>query len=223
MEKVRVSHFSDVLCVWAYVSQVRCDELIVTYPLRVSIESRFCSVFGDARRKLEKGWADRGGLEAYAEHVRHIVDDFGHLDLHPDVWRRCVPASSMPAHLYACAVRLLESRGELEEGSAGRALWALRLAFFAEAADVSSEGVLRERFEALDLPWHAVAAVLASGEAHAELSRDLELARDQSVRASPTLLFNEGRQRLTGNVGYRILEANVRELLDAPASQHSWC
>jgi hypothetical protein len=28
---------------------------------------------------------------------------------------------------------------------------------------------------------------------------------------------------LTGNVGYRILEANIRELLDSPPGQQSWC
>jgi len=37
------------------------------------------------------------------------------------------------------------------------------------------------------------------------------------------LLFNEGRQVLTGNVGYRVIEANVRELLRVPVDQSSWC
>jgi hypothetical protein len=37
-------------------------------------------------------------------------------------------------------------------------------------------------------------------------------------------LFNEGRQVLTGNVGYRVIEANVRELLRQPSDdQSSWC
>jgi len=43
------------------------------------------------------------------------------------------------------------------------------------------------------------------------------------VSSSPTLLLNEGRQRLVGNVGYRILEANVRELFERPGVQQSWC
>ena len=55
------------------------------------------------------------------------------------------------------------------------------------------------------------------------LSGDLDLARDNHVRASPTLLCNEGRQRLTGNVGYRVLVANVRELLQAPTGGQLWC
>jgi hypothetical protein len=44
-----------------------------------------------------------------------------------------------------------------------------------------------------------------------------------SVRASPTMTFNDDRQILSGNVGYRVLEANVRELSRSPNNQQSWC
>jgi hypothetical protein len=43
------------------------------------------------------------------------------------------------------------------------------------------------------------------------------------VDVSPTFVFNDGRQRLNGNVGYRVIEANVRELLRAPEAGRSWC
>jgi predicted DsbA family dithiol-disulfide isomerase len=45
------------------------------------------------------------------------------------------------------------------------------------------------------------------------------------VQGSPTYVFNDGRQLLYGNVGYRIIEANVRELLSAPPAEGapSWC
>jgi hypothetical protein len=36
-------------------------------------------------------------------------------------------------------------------------------------------------------------------------------------------VLNEGRQHLNGNVGYRVIEANVRELLHKPADEMSWC
>jgi len=36
-------------------------------------------------------------------------------------------------------------------------------------------------------------------------------------------LLNEGRQKLYGNVGYRIIEANVQEILHQPGNQASWC
>ena len=73
------------------------------------------------------------------------------------------------------------------------------------------------------MPIAGIERTLASAAAHAALCEDLELARHHTIQASPTLLFNEGRQRLTGNVGYRILEANIRELLEGAPGQLSWC
>jgi len=75
----------------------------------------------------------------------------------------------------------------------------------------------------LGLPIAAVEAQLRSGRAHAALSADLEKVHEFSVQVSPTLIFNEGRQRLHGNVGYRVIEANVRELLHHPPDELSWC
>ena len=39
MEAIRAIHFSDVLCVWAYVSQVRIDELGASHGEQVRIEA----------------------------------------------------------------------------------------------------------------------------------------------------------------------------------------
>ena len=40
----------------------------------------------------------------------------------------------------------------------------------------------------------------------------------------PTSVLKEGRQVLFGNVGDRVLEANIRELLREPAARAaSWC
>ena len=70
MNRIVVTHFSDLLCVWAYVSQIRCDEILETFGEQVSMSCRFFSVFGDVGTKLGKGWAERGGLEGYAAHVQ---------------------------------------------------------------------------------------------------------------------------------------------------------
>jgi len=44
------------------------------------------------------------------------------------------------------------------------------------------------------------------------------------VRGSPTLLLNQGRQKLYGNVGYGVIEATIQELLREPdAGEVSWC
>ena len=110
-----------------------------------------------------------------------------------------------------------------EPGSGDRLAWALREAFFREARDISQRKVLFEIVESIGLPASDIGGAIDSGAAHASLADDLELARNQSITASPTLLFNEGRQRLTSNVGYRIIEANIRELLEGAPGQLSWC
>lgn len=223
MSALPITHFSDALCVWAYVSQVRCDELLAQFPEQVALDYRYFHVFGDVAGKIEKGWRKRGGLSGYAAHVHEVARGFPHAEIHPEAWVRGTPTSSMPAHLLLCAVRVLEAREEVAAGTAGAAAWRVRECFFRDARDVSDRAVLLECAEAVGAPAARVEALQADGSAHAALCADLELARELEVRASPTLSFNEGRQRLTGNVGYRILEANVRELLERPSDQSSWC
>ena len=223
METVRIIHFTDVLCVWAYVSQIRCDELATKFEGRVEFDTRYFQVFGDVAGKIEKAWAKRGGIAAYAEHVHGVAEGFPHVRLHDDVWVKNTPPSSLPAHLALCAVRTLEGAGEAAGGTTPKVAWAMREAFFTECADVSRRSVLLDCAERAGVAPAALEPLLDEGRAHAALSADLELARELDVRASPTLAFNDGRQRLAGNVGYRILEANVRELIERPEGESSWC
>ena len=223
MATIRVIHFSDVLCVWAYAAERRMVELCDEFGSEVDVDYRFVSIFGPARKKLEERWRDKGGLAGYGEHVRGIVASFGHVPVHPDVWTRVAPASSWPAHLSLCAVRLLERERLAPAGACAALAHNLRRAFFGEARDIASQDVLVAAVEALGIEPAAVAGALASGRAHAELAADYEQAREQDVRMSPTLLLNEGRQRLSGNVGYRVIAANVREVLEKRVGQFSWC
>ena len=62
MEPIRIFYFSDILCIWAYIAQIRLDELQTTFQEKIAIQYHFVPVFGNAREKLEKGWRDRGGL-----------------------------------------------------------------------------------------------------------------------------------------------------------------
>ena len=223
MEAIRITHFSDALCVWAYVSQIRVDELQSQFRERVELNYRYFHVFGNVPRKMDASWKDRGGVRGYSEHVRSVVDKFGHVGLHPEVWVRNTPQSSMPAHALLCALRLMEATGSVPPGTQERGAWAVRQAFFRDAQDISRQDVLLTIAETLSLPVPDIEDTLKSGAAHAALAEDLDLARTQGIQASPTLLFNEGRQRLTGNVGYRIIEANIRELLESAPGQLSWC
>ena len=186
-----------------------------------------CRVFGCTGHKIETRWKDRGGWSGYGEHVHSVGDRFDHVTVHPDVWSKARPTSSMPAHIFLSAVAVMEHKGQVSEGGAGgavrRASWAVREAFFAELADISSRSVLLDIAQRLNYPVPQLVALMDSGEAHARLCQDHLLAQEYDVRVSPALVFNEGRQRLIGNVGYRIIEANVRELLNDSGEQKSWC
>ena len=44
------------------------------------------------------------------------------------------------------------------------------------------------------------------------------------IEGSPSFVLNEGRQKLYGDVGFRIIEATIQELLWVPSGdQASWC
>ena len=225
MESIRIFYFSDILCIWAYIAQIRLDELQSTFQDQIAIQYHFVPVFGNAQEKLEKGWRDRGGLPAYSQHVKDVTQKFSHITLHPDIWTKVVPASSTACHLFLHAIQLLEQKGILQpsERMFEKAVWAFREAFFTKLADVSDRKVQFEIAEGLGLPVTAIQTQIDSGEAYAQLSKDFELVKEHTVTVSPTLIFNEGRQRLNGNVGYRVIEANIRELLHNPSGEQSWC
>lgn len=223
MQPVQLTYYSDVLCVWAYIAQVRLDELRRHFPEGLLVVPRFVPVFGDTPVKLGEGWRARGGWEAYAAHVASVVARFDHVTLSPDAWTLVRPASSLTPHLVARAAGLLElppvdGRSIVEEVS-----WRLRSAFFRDGRDIGRLNVALEIASAAGVPIDALRARLDDGSAWAALHRDHEAVKEEGVRGSPTFVLNERRQILYGNVGYRILEANVLELLRDPSEQASWC
>lgn len=225
MKPIRIFYFSDILCVWAYIAQIRIEELKTAFPDNIEIDYHFVPVFGNTHEKLDKGWRDRGGLSGYSNHVKEIGRKFEHITVHPDIWTHDIPASSMSAHLFLRAVQLLEMKGLVPKSDRvlERTAWAFREAFFTQLANVGDRQVQLMIAESLDLPINAIKTAIDSGEAYAQLAKDAELVKEHNVTVSPTLIFNEGRQRLNGNVGYRVIEANIRELLNNPAAEQSWC
>jgi predicted DsbA family dithiol-disulfide isomerase len=231
-DSVRISHFSDILCVWAYVSQIRLDELKAQQGDKVDIGYHFINLFGCSAERIGEGWRDRGGYAGFGDHVLEVCGGFPHIEVGPEVWRAATPASSGMSHLFLKAIQLMEERGEIASESSPQykdrslseeAAWRVRLAFFRDVRDIAQLSVLMEVAEELSLPVASIEEKLRNGEAMAALCRDLELKDIHRVEGSPTYLLNEGRQRLYGNVGYRIIEANVVELLDQPEGQASWC
>lgn len=220
---VQITYYSDVLCVWAYTGETRLAKLHAQFGDDVEVEHRFCSVFGNTAEKIGHGWKDRGGYEGFAAHVHEVAARFD-TPLHPDLWLKVRPASSDPAHVLVKASQIVEARGELDAGGSERLLTALRVAFFRDAKDVASWSVQEELVGELGLPVEPLQHEIQSGAAFAALASDAQGKIRWHVLGSPTLLLNDGRQKLYGNVGYRVVEANVRELLREPASgEASWC
>lgn len=215
---IKVTYFSDILCIWAYCAQARVDELRGQFSDEVEIDYRFISVFGSCRRKIGEGWKNRDGFDGYDAHVREIAERFPHVDVHPGLWTKTQPASSASPHVFLKAVELVDG------ASLERSTWAFRQAFFRDALDIADAGIQRRLARELELPREDVEAALESGAAMAALCEDYEMQREHNIEGSPTFVLDTGRQKLFGNVGYRVIEANIQELLRAPGpSQASWC
>jgi predicted DsbA family dithiol-disulfide isomerase len=232
-DRIQISYFSDTLCVWAYVAQARLDELEAQFGAEVEIDHHFIPIFGSTAHRIGVGWQDRGGFAGYRDHVGEICSDYSHVELNPDAWSTVVPRSSAPSHHLLKAVQLVEAEGEIAalpaQGAQGRRplseelAWRIRRAFFRDGRDISEMESLMALAGELDLPLDRIERKMKSGEAMAAFCRDIELRDEFGVEGSPTYVLNQGRQKLYGNLGYRIIEANVQEVLRRPQHQASWC
>ena len=237
MTPAKVYYLSDVLCIWAYASQARVEEARRQFGDRIEIDSRFCSVFPDARSKITETWKNRGGFEGFNAHLQEVSTRFPHVRVHERIWLDARPRSSTSAHLFLKAVQVDEEAGtgapdgapdSTPDDTAGdtfeRACWAVRAAFFEQCRDISDRNVQREIAQDLGLDCNSIDDRIRSSEAMARLDADHKFCELHSVRGSPTFLMNDARQKLYGNVGYRLIEANIQELLRSPgANQASWC
>lgn len=216
--KLKLTYYSDVLCLWAHISQARVDEVAERFPNDVSIDYRFCSVFGDTTHKIGTGWAQQGSYSGFGEHLREVVAEFNHINLHPEIWQRNRPASSTPAHILLKAVQRVDHR------QCEALLLELRSAFFERCLDISRWSVLEASLEVVGIPVNDVRELIDNGVAHADLEADHRDQQILMVQGSPTFILNDGRQKLYGNVGYGVIEANIKELLRSPvAGTASWC
>jgi predicted DsbA family dithiol-disulfide isomerase len=224
LKTVPITYFSDMLCIWAYVAQLRVNELKAAFGDQIRIEAKFCSVFGASARKISTTWRDKGGYEGFNAHLRHVAEQFPEIPVSPELWLTVRPQSSTSPHLFLKAVSLQEAAGECPAGTTEDVTWALRQAFFERARDIGRWEIQCAAGEAAGLDLAVIEARIRDGSAYAALGSDLQDAEAMHVHGSPSFVLNEGRQTLYGNVGYRVLEANVQELLRAPSvDQASWC
>jgi len=146
-----IACYSDILCVWAYGLQPRVDALHQEFGKAIRMDHHFIAIFGNTDDKVVGGWEKQGGPAAYGAHVRGVAERLGGVEVHPEIWVRNRPATSLTPHLVLEAIRLLRDRGELDgvcgDDFGGRCLveeaaWQLRLAFFRDLRDVGRMDVV---------------------------------------------------------------------------------
>lgn len=230
--RIRIHYFTDVLCVWAYLAQVRLDELIKNNASDIEISYHFMPIFGNTEHRIGEGWKDKGSYAAFGQHTRKVCVAYPYLELHKDIWQVNPPKTSATSHLMVKAVQCLVDEGiinnQVDSSLQHRTLfeefvWQVRLAFFRDTKDIGNMQVLMEIAQAMQLPLAEIQRVLDDGSALAAVCHDIELRDEFRVDGSPTYILNEGRQKLYGNVGYRIIEANLHEILKQPKVEASWC
>ena len=96
---------------------------------------------------------------------------------------------------------------------------------FFETAGTSRTGDVQcEIAEAFGVDIGAIEKCIHDGTAFARLDADYQDADKMRIEGSPSFVLNEGRQKLYGNIGFRLIEANIQELLRAPRIEEaSWC
>ena len=84
MSAVKVSYFSDALCIWAYVAQARIDAVRVKFGDTARLDHRFCSVFANTAVKIPSTWRE-GEYARFNAHLRNVAQQFPHIEIHPDI------------------------------------------------------------------------------------------------------------------------------------------
>lgn len=222
-----IDYYSDVLCIWAYSAKIKIDEMKKQFGDQIAISYRYTPLFADMHAMLEKNWAEKGGLQGYNKMMHKLNGMFPYVELHPEIGLQNLPHSSASCHLFLKAIDLLEQRNEIKSDDAQNTLleqadWLIRLGYFRDAQDVSEQSVLMSIAEQLKIPTTALETLLKNGEAMAALASCTTDDKQKLIEGSPTFVLNEGRQKLYGNIGYHIIDANIRALLEKPENKPQW-
>jgi predicted DsbA family dithiol-disulfide isomerase len=114
--------------------------------------------------------------------------------------------------------------GQSAPSSFDQVMWAFRCAFFRDCRDISRWDIQCEIAEGLGADIGAIEELIHSGDAFARLATDYQDADKMRIEGSPSFVLNEGRQKLYGNVGFRLIAANIQELFRTPSTDDaSWC
>lgn len=213
-----VEYFSDILCVWAWITQRRIDELTNDFDSKIELQYHYIDVFGDTKNKIQTQWRERGGYRGFAQHIRESAAPYKSAPVNTKIWNDVRPTTSANAHLVLKAAEIV-----VEGTNCAELAFKIRKAFFIDAKDISQFSVLYEIVEESALDIEKIDNCIGDGSAMASLMRDYQIAKKQGIKGSPSFNMNSGRQTLYGNVGYRILKANLDERLHHHVGDASWC
>jgi predicted DsbA family dithiol-disulfide isomerase len=213
-----IDYYSDILCVWAWIAQRRIDELNTQLGDKIEIHHHYLDIFGDVAQKIESQWARRGSYQGFSDHVQKSAARYDDALVNSKVWTGVRPATSANAHLFLKAVEI--SYGQ--QRGIDMAL-VLRNSFFRDAQDIGRFDVLDRLLAVQGVQQDVVHAAVQDGTAMAALMSDYQSAKQRNIKGSPSYVMDSDRQILYGNVGYRVIHANVEELLKHPEDEASWC
>ncbi|TLU66247.1 disulfide bond formation protein DsbA [Thalassotalea litorea] len=215
--KIKIDYFTDVLCVWAYINERRIAELNQDYLKQINLSHHYVEIFASVADKMASQWQAKGGYGGFREHVVQAAEQF-QLSVHSSIWQTCKPTSSAPAHLYGKAFQIV-----FDDNAELKWLSAVRQAFFIDGRDISQVAVLDEMVNEQGVESGQIKVAIDSGAAIAALMLDRKTCESWKIKGSPSLVMNQGRQILFGNVGYGIIRANIEELRQNNSSKASWC
>ena len=186
-----VDYYTDVLCIWAWIAQLRVDELTTNLGSQVDLKFHYVDVFGNVPNKMATQWAAKGGLAGFAAHVQSAGHGHPELEINPGIWSQVTPVTSANAHLMLKAIELTYGADEARKLS-----YSIRQAFFVEARDIGSFEVLNEVLSEQGLDNEVTQSEISNGHAIAALTHDYAQARAVGIKGSPTYVMDGGRQTL---------------------------
>lgn len=217
-EPLIVDYYSDILCVWAWIAQRRIDELTSDFSHKVEFRYRYIDIFGNAKNRIQNKWANNGLFEGFNKHIINSASPYETAEINSDIWLKTKPTSSANAHLILKAIEHANGKH-----IAINFALELRKAFFIDAVDISNLKSLHKLAIKHGISIAPINQLIDNGTAISALMNDYQEANEMALKGSPSFVLNEGRQILFGNVGYRLLHANIEELLKDPEFEASWC
>ncbi|KZY88067.1 disulfide bond formation protein DsbA, partial [Oleiphilus sp. HI0072] len=172
----------------------------------------------DTKTRMAKQWGERGGYEGFGRHVQDAAAPYDNAPVNPEIWKTVRPKSSLNAHLVLKACELAYS----PQRSADLMLL-VQKSFFVDNLDVGLLDNVLLLAKQSGMDSDALKTLIDEGDAAALLMSDYQKAAELNIKGSPSWIMNNGRQELFGNVGYRILRANIKEVLSKPGYEASWC